>query len=97
MQDERPCAFESRKLIPAELNCTTTEQEYLLILIIDALEIWRCYLEGQPANRLVTDHNPLVHLPRHPCPDAWLVGLNICKDLHSNGVTDLAGLMLLTQ
>ena len=66
LQDGRPCAFESRKLIPAELNYTTTEQECLAI--IHALKIWRCYLEGQPAERLtlVTDHNPLVHLPKQP-------------------------------
>ena len=66
MQDRRPVAFESRKLIPAELNYTTTEKECLAV--IHALKIWRCYLEGQPSDRftIVTDHNPLVHLPKQP-------------------------------
>ena len=66
MQDKRPVAFESRKLIPAELNYTTTEKECLAV--IHALKIWRCYLEGQPKERftVVTDHNPLIHLPKQP-------------------------------
>ena len=66
LQDRRPVAFESRKLIPAELNYTTTEKECLAVIY--ALKIWRCYLEGQPAEQftIVTDHNPLVHLPKQP-------------------------------
>ena len=66
LQDKRPVAFESRKLIPAELNYTTTEKECLAV--IHALKVWRCYLEGQPKERLtiVTDHNPLIHLPKQP-------------------------------
>lgn len=66
MQGGRPVAFTSRKMIPAELNYTTTEQECLGV--IHALKVWRCYLEGQPQDRLtiVTDHNPLVHLPKQP-------------------------------
>ena len=66
LQDRRPVAFESRKLIPAEQNYTTTEKECLAV--IHALKVWRCYLEGQPKERLtiVTDHNPLIHLPKQP-------------------------------
>ncbi len=66
LQGKRPVAFESRKLIPAELNYTTTEKECLAV--IHALKVWRCYLEGQPKERLtiVTDHNPLIHLPKQP-------------------------------
>ena len=66
MQDRRHVAFESRKLIPAELDYTTTKKECLAV--IHALKIWRCYLEGQPAERfmIVTDHNPLIHLPKQP-------------------------------
>ena len=66
LQDRRPVAIESRKLIPAEYNYTTTEKECLAV--IHALKIWRCYLEGQPAEHftIVTDHNPLVHLPKQP-------------------------------
>ena len=66
LQDHRPVSFVSRKMIPAELNYTTTEQECLAV--IHALKVWRCYLEGQPKERLtiITDHNPLVHLPKQP-------------------------------
>ena len=66
MQDRRPVAFESRKLIPAELSYTTTEKECLAV--IHALKVWRCYLEGQPTDRftIVTDHNPLIYLPKQP-------------------------------
>ena len=41
MQDERPCAFESRKLIPAEVNYAAGEQEVLAV--VHALRVWRCY------------------------------------------------------
>ena len=66
LQDRRLVVFESRKLIPAELNYTTTKQECLAV--IHALKIWRCYLEGQPKERftIITDHNPLIHLPKQP-------------------------------
>ena len=64
LQENRPVAFTSRKMISAELNYTTTEQECLAV--IHALKVWRCFLEGQPKENLtiVTDHNPLVHLPK---------------------------------
>ena len=59
-------ALESRKLIPAELNYTTTEKECLAV--IHALKIWRYHLEGQTAEHftIVTDQKPLVHLPKQP-------------------------------
>ena len=61
LQNGRPVAFESRKLNPAERNYTTGEQE--LLAVVHALEIWRCYLEGPTAVRVVTDHQPLTFLP----------------------------------
>ena len=63
LQNKRPVAFESRKLIPAELSYTTTKKECLAV--IHALNIWRCYLEGQSKELLtiVTDHNPLINTP----------------------------------
>ena len=63
LQKQRPLAYESRKLRPAEVNYTTGEQE--LLAVVHALKIWRCYLEG-PHFTVVTDHNPLVHLPSQP-------------------------------
>jgi hypothetical protein len=44
LQDERPVAFESRKLSPAEQNYTVIEQE--MLGVIHALKTWRCYLEA---------------------------------------------------
>jgi hypothetical protein len=55
LQDDRPVAFESRKLSPAELNYTTGEQESLAT--IHCLTVWRCYLEG-PHFTVITDHCP---------------------------------------
>ena len=63
LQNQRPLAYESRKLRPAEANYTTGEQE--LLAVVHALKIWRCYLEG-PHFTVVTDHNPLIHLPSQP-------------------------------
>lgn len=62
-QEGRPLAYESRRLIPAEVNYTTGEQE--LLAVVHALTVWRCYLEGAEFS-VVTDHNPLVHLPTQP-------------------------------
>lgn len=62
LQDGRPVAFESRKLIPAERNYTTTERE--LLAVVHALKIWRCYLEGVKFT-VVTDHEPNVTLRTH--------------------------------
>lgn len=63
LQEGRPIAFESRKLIPAELNYTTTEQE--LLASVHALQAWRCYLEGTKFT-LVTDHCPNTYLQTQP-------------------------------
>ncbi|KAJ9529072.1 hypothetical protein QJQ45_007118 [Haematococcus lacustris] len=46
MQDGYPLAYYSRKLIPAEINYTTGEQE--LLALVSACQQWRCYLEGVP-------------------------------------------------
>ena len=62
LQEGRPLAYTSRKMIPAELNYTVTEQECLAT--VHAMKEWRCYLEGLDSDKLtlVTDHNPNVHL-----------------------------------
>jgi hypothetical protein len=53
LQDNRPIAFESRKLNDAEKNYHTTEQE--MLAEVHALKTWRCYLEGATFT-VVTDH-----------------------------------------
>ena len=52
-----------RELPLVEMNYTTGDQEW--VAVVHALKIWRCYLEG-PHFTVVTDHNPLVHLPSQP-------------------------------
>jgi hypothetical protein len=63
IQEGRPVAFESRKMIPAEVNYLTTEQE--LLAVVHALQTWRCFLEGVEFT-VVTDHNPLTFFPTQP-------------------------------
>ncbi|GFR43102.1 hypothetical protein Agub_g3949 [Astrephomene gubernaculifera] len=63
LQNERPVAFESRKLNPAELNYHTTDRE--LLAVVHALKVWRCYLEGAKFT-VVTDHEPNTALKKQP-------------------------------
>ena len=58
IQDGHPCAFTSKKFLPAECNYTTEERE--LLAIIHALKLFRCYLDGTHFT-IVTDHNPLKY------------------------------------
>ena len=64
LQDDRPIAYTSRKLTPAEVNYSTTEQE--LLGVVTALREWRCYCEGAKSLTVVTDHNPLTYLRSQP-------------------------------
>jgi hypothetical protein len=56
---ERPIAFDSRNLLPAERNYPTHEKE--LLAIVNALKVWRAYLDGRPFT-VITDHAPLKYL-----------------------------------
>ena len=58
MQDGHPCAFASKKFSKAEVNYTTEERE--LLAVIQALKLFRCYLEGTKFT-VCTDHNPLKY------------------------------------
>jgi hypothetical protein len=61
MQEGRPIAYTSSKFSPAERNYTTFDQE--MLALVHACAKWRCYLHGRPF-QLVTDHKPLLHLPK---------------------------------
>lgn len=63
LQNGRPVAFESKKLTPAEVGYTTTEQE--LLAVVHALTVWRCYLEGVKFT-VVTDHHPNTFFNEQP-------------------------------
>ena len=63
LQNDRPVAYESRKLSPAEKNYTTTEQE--LLAVVHALRVWQCYLAGATFE-VVTDHCPNTYLQTQP-------------------------------
>jgi hypothetical protein len=59
----RPCAFMSKKMIPAERNYPVHEQE--LLAIICALKEWRHHLHGKKF-RIITDHHSLRYLHTQP-------------------------------
>ena len=63
IQEGRPIAFWSRKVVPAERNYHVTEQE--LLAVIDALKAFRCYVDGVPVI-LVTDHKPHTFVTTQP-------------------------------
>ena len=63
LQNERPIAYESRKLSGAESRYTTGEQE--LLAVVHALQTWRCYLEGVHF-LLITDHKPNTFFQTQP-------------------------------
>jgi hypothetical protein len=55
-----PIAFYSRKLIPAEVNYSTFDQE--LLAIVESIKHWRHFLEGtQHKVTIISDHNNLKH------------------------------------
>ena len=69
MQNGRPIAFEGRKLKDAETRYTVGEQE--LLAVHHALQIWRCYLEGNCPVIVVTDHASNTWLGIEPTLSRW--------------------------
>ena len=67
---ERPIAYISRSLTPAEKNYSTTEKEWLAI--VWAFTKFHPYLHGTHVN-VETDHQPLVHLINKPHPPGRLL------------------------
>ena len=55
LQGNRPVAFESRKLLPAEQNYSPTELE--MLAVVHCCKTFRCYIEGKKVV-LHTDHKP---------------------------------------
>ena len=53
LQNGHPVAFESRKLIPAEMNYPPLKLE--MLAIVRCYKMFRCYIEGKHV-RLHTDH-----------------------------------------
>ncbi|MGH7239621.1 MAG: reverse transcriptase/ribonuclease H family protein, partial [Candidatus Saccharimonadales bacterium] len=62
--DQRPVAFLSHKMSPAECNYPVHEQE--LLAIVYALEEWRCYLLSEHPVTVVTDHQSLKFINSQP-------------------------------
>jgi hypothetical protein len=59
----QPIAYLSRKMIPAEKNYATHEQE--LLAIVRALQEWRHYLHGAHFT-VYSDHGPLKYMQTQP-------------------------------
>jgi hypothetical protein len=64
LQDDKPVAYESRKLKPAECNYATHERE--MLAAVHCLRTWRCYLDGFAPFKLCTDHKPLLLFDDQP-------------------------------
>jgi hypothetical protein len=64
LQDDKPVAYESRKLKPAECNYPTHERE--MLAAVHCLRTWRCYLDGPQPFKLYTDHKPLLLFDDQP-------------------------------
>ena len=64
----KPVAFCARKLSPAEVNYTTTEQE--MLGMVYCFQQWRCYLETVSTPVFLhTDHEPLTWLASQARPN----------------------------
>jgi hypothetical protein len=64
LQENQPCAFESKKFSVAECNYTTTERE--LLAVVHCYTKWRVYLKDNPENVIETDHMPNIYFTTKP-------------------------------
>jgi hypothetical protein len=64
LQENQPCAFESKKFSVAECNYTTTERE--LLAVVHCYNKWRVYLKDNPENVIETDHMPNIYFTTKP-------------------------------
>jgi hypothetical protein len=63
LQEGQPVAFESEKLNDVELNYQTSEKE--MLAVVNALRVWRCYLEGAEFT-VYTDHESNTYFLTQP-------------------------------
>ena len=61
LQDDKPIAYEGRRLSKTELGDCYSATDRELLAVIHALQVWRCYLEG-PEFTIVSDHKPLENI-----------------------------------
>jgi Integrase zinc binding domain/RNase H-like domain found in reverse transcriptase/Chromo (CHRromatin Organisation MOdifier) domain len=94
LQEGRPCAFESKKFSPTEMNYSTSDRE--LLGTIHCLQKWRIYMSTGNHNVIETDHQPNVALntattltPRHIRWLDLLRGFNV-KWEYKKGATNMA-------
>jgi len=64
LQDDKPCAFESKKFTDAECRYTTTERE--MLGTVHCYQKWRVYLKENPENVIETDHIPNIYFQTKP-------------------------------
>ncbi|EPS59216.1 hypothetical protein M569_15593 [Genlisea aurea] len=64
LQDDQPCAYESKKFSPAETHYTTTERE--LLGTVHCYQKWSVYLRHNPENVIETDHMPNIYFLSKP-------------------------------
>ena len=64
LQEDQPCAFESKKFSSAEVNYTTTERE--LFATVHCLQKWAVYMRSSSDNVIETDHMPNTYFNTKP-------------------------------
>jgi len=77
LQEDRPCAFESKKFSAAECGYTTTERE--MLATVHCFKKWAVYLRQNKDNVIETDHMPNVYITTKPTLSAreirWMESL----------------------
>ena len=61
LQDDKPIAYESKKLTTTEMNYSTTDRE--LYAVVHCLKKWKVYMFHNSENLVITDHKPNSTLP----------------------------------